>query len=422
MLPTHKKGTTMNRHDRPDYNDVMSCVQDVASSCARATVRRLGRSVQDRDIPCVIFSDPAVPQENKQRALILASQHGSEESGRAIVIALMRHLTSGHEEAQTWLRHQEIAVLPCCNPDGAQAGTYRNANDVDTAHDFPFDSAPKTPESACIEPFAMDFAPEMIIDIHGMAGGSMHDRVWMTPVPHFSVNRYFATMMAEQATRSAEDAGYPFCEIRPPRDINNAKSATHLLGEKLSFEMNTLSFGIEAIEHYYTEKEWCEAGMLRLRALLSHGCSDAFNLGATGYPNSLISGFRLSGLWAHGKTAARRRESRKELTKYLRENFIMATRAPDGLERKAKLSVTSKTFVGKTPERFRLSVRLKKPAQITSVTWDGQALHENNSEHGYEVLERQHDLQVMASLCAPLGGPDRALEVHYRSPLFGNYY
>src|SRR6185369_12700229 len=182
----------------------------------------------------------------------------------------------------------------------------------------------------------------------------------------------FATMMAQEATLEAEKLGYPVCEVRPPHALNIKANTSGRLGEKLSFEFNTLGFGLEAIEHYYREKEWCEVGLLRLRSLLNCGCQDRFQLGIEGYPNALVSGFKLCGLMAHGTNAALRRENRSELTKFLRANFAMANRGADGLDGMARIGVSSKTLHGKNPERFSLSLRFKKPCQIESVSWNGR--------------------------------------------------
>lgn len=396
----------------PDYDDVMAALQGLKKVKIAPEIVMLGNSVQGRPIPCVRFRNPKADQ---QRALVVAGQHGSEESGRAIAIALIRFLAAGDAEAQALLAAQEIAVIPCGNPDGAQANTTRNAADIDTAHEFEFDRHVTSPESVCIGKFAREFCPEFYIDIHGLAGGSMNDRVWLTPVHGFSANGYFTTMMAQEATLRAEQDGFPVCEVRSPIALDPARSKTRLLGEKLTLEFNTLSFGLEAIEQYYTEKDWCRAGMLRLRCLLAYACEDRFGLGVKGYPNFHMSGFRLNGLRAHGDTPSSRRESRRELTRFLRTNFAIAGRGADGVDKMARVEVMTKTIQGRNPNRFSLSVRIRKPATIKSVTWDGKALS-LAPDHGYRVIESPFDLLVIADLRAPFGGPSRFLEVRYDAP------
>jgi hypothetical protein len=396
----------------PDYDDVIAALQELKQATLRPEIVMLGQSAEGRPIPCVRFRNPS---QDQQRALVVAGQHGSEESGRAIALALIRFLAAGDPEARALLAAQEIAVIPCGNPDGAQRNTTRNAVDIDTAHEFEFDTPVRSVESTCIGAFALEFCPEFYIDIHGLAGGSMNDRIWLTPVHGFSANVHFATQMAQEATLRAEQAGYPCCEVRPPVAIDPAKSRTRLLGEMLAYECNTLAFGLEAIEKYYREDDWCRAGLLRLKCLLAFANSDAFGLGVSGYPNHLVSGFRLNGLRAHGATPSSRRESRRALNRFLRDNFAIAGRGADGVDKMARVEVMSRTIHGPNPDRFTLSVRLRKPAKLLSVSWDGARL-EPAADPGYRVVESAHDLQVLADIRAPFGGPSRFLEVRYDSP------
>lgn len=399
---------------RPDYDDVLKSI-DMLPKSSKIKIIELGDSVQKRRIRCVQFSDSNIANETKQHALIIAGQHGSEESGRAIAIALMQFLASDHPDSANLLRNQTVAVIPCCNPDGAQADTYHNVDDVNTAHDFPYEGTPVSPEARAIDTFAMEFQPEMHVDIHGLAGGSMNDRIWLESVHGFSANNYFATMMAHHATEDAEKLGYPVCEVRPPGPLNREKNVSGRLGEKLSFELNTLGFGLEAIEHYYREKEWAEVGLHRLRSLLKCGSEDRFQIGAEGYPNNHVSGYLLNGLRAHGSNAAKRRENRSALTKFLRANHAMANRGADGKDGMARVTVSSETVNGTNPDRFSLSVRIKKPCKVEGVAWDGQRL-EAAPDHGYRILDQGHSLLVITDLCSPFGGKPRNLEVKYSSP------
>jgi len=394
----------------------MKSVALLEKSARFARVRRIAESVQHREIPAVVFTDPEVPDEHKQRALIIAGQHGSEESGRAIAIALMQFLESGEKEAADLLRQQIIAVVPCCNPDGAQADTYHNADDVNTAHDFPFEGVPISPESRGLDAFATEFQPDLHVDIHGLAGGSMNDRVWLEKTLGFSPNGLFVTMMAHETALDAEKKGYPVCEAKLPGTLDPKISSSNRIGEKLSLTMNTLGFGLEAIEKYYTAREWCEAGITRLRTLLSYGNSDRFGLGIAGYPNNgLLSGSRLNGLYAHGRTAALRRASRIDISRFLRENYAMVDRGSDGADGMARVRVSSQTINGKNPERFSLSLRFKKPCAVEAVTWNGERLS-LAPDHGYRLIDQDHSLQLIADIQAPLGGPERFLEVRYKSP------
>src|SRR6185369_10769043 len=65
-------------HMHPDYDDVIKAIERLPKSSS-VKISVLGKSVQQRDIPCVQFTHSDVADEVKQRTLIIASQHGSEE-------------------------------------------------------------------------------------------------------------------------------------------------------------------------------------------------------------------------------------------------------------------------------------------------------------------------------------------------------
>ena len=402
------------RGARPDYVDVAERL-DLWSGDPRVTVTIPGSSPEGRDIPCVTIADPGVPAEDKQRALAIAGQHGTEESGRAIALALVDFLLSGSAGAENLLGNQEIAIIPCCNPDGAQADTYENTQGVDTAHVFEFGREPGSPEATAIWEFARPFCAELFIDIHGLSGGSMSDRVWMDSQLAFSPNRAFMTLMAQEATRASESLGYPTCELKIPPAIETSQSRSRRIGERLSLETGTMAFGVEAIEHYYTVKEWTEAGLARIQALLAYGSRDAFDLGEPGYPNSLISGHRVCGLKAHGATAAERRTSRVQLTAFLKQNMALVDRLPDGIEGTAVVRVFSETTHGEIPDRFAVLLRFRKPFDLEGVTWKGASLREGR-HHGYELAEAESSVQMLVEIADRFGGDEARLEVSYRSP------
>jgi len=374
--------------------------------------------------------------------LVVAGQHGTEESGRSEALELIAWLASGGREARRVLGCHEIAVVPCANPDGAVHGTYRNAEDVDVAHTYSLGAPAGTPEGRCLEEFALPFAPEVVVDIHGRAGGGMKDTVWLSRPPAFTPDRHYLTVMALEMCRAAEEAGFPQAEVQPPGSLGPAalgpaalgpaalgeSDRTGLtLGEKMAAEVKSLGFGVETIEHYYREPQWRADGLARLRRLLRFGCEDAFGLGEPGYPASVVSGSRICALKAHGRTAARRRESRVELSRFLGSNWAIVDRGADGLDGYARVKIFSKTVDGDNPERFAVLLRIKKPCRVRAVTWQGEALAElaaeeggedGDGDHGFSTWEDGISVLVQANIARPFGGggPERVLEVRYDSP------
>lgn len=402
----------------PDYHDV---VRELDGHLARKspllTARELGKSEEGRAIPCALLTDPAVSGAQKQRILIIASQHGSEESGRAIALETISWLLTGSPEAQAVLKALEVAIVPCVSPDGSLLNTYRNAKDVDIAHTFYADRTAGTSEGRALEEFAFTFNPEVFVDIHGLAGGSMKERIWYSIPNDFTADRYFLAELTRKIIDAGEAAGYPQGESWVLVSRADAWQGAILIGEKLARQNKTLCFGMEAIEHYYREADWRASGLARLRALLGASLEDAFGLGAPGYPTDFISGTRVVGLAAHGATAQRRRDNRVEVTNFLARNFCVVDRGADGKEKQARITISSKTCEGANPDRFSVILRIKKPCEIQGIAWEGQALGED-PEHGYTRWEDRASVCIRANLLAPLGGPPRDLVVQYRCPYF----
>jgi hypothetical protein len=406
------------RGARPDYEDVVEAIDQAQSAAGnRIRVQRLGKSVQGRDIPCAICTDPAVANDDKQHVMIVAGQHGAEESGRAIALSVLEFLASGRDEAPDILRKQVVAIVPSGSPDGAQLDDNRNAAGEDVAHTYAFDAPAATPEGRALERFALEFVPDIFIDMHGRAGGGMKELAWLSPAWGFSSDRYFLTEMSSAMARAGEEAGFPQAELDPPSRLDITKMQSGLLGEKLAAECKTLSFGLETIEKYYREVDWRTTGLARMRRLLRFGMEDAFGLGEPGYPVSLISGTRMYAIKAHGTTAGERRANRVEMLGFLRRHFCIAERDADGVDRCARVKVFSKTCDGQNPHRFALLLRIKKPCRVKGVRWKGQPLSVDN-RHGYRLWEDNASVLVQANIAEPFGGPERFLEVHYDSPLF----
>ncbi len=274
------------------------------------------------------------------------------------------------------------------------------------------------PRKGRLERFALQFAPEVFVDMHGRAGGGLKELAWLSPAYGFSSDGYFLTQMSAAMAEAGEEAGFPQTELQPPATLNPREMATGLLGEKLAAETKTLSFGLETIEKYYREAEWRASGLARMRRLLRFGMEDAFGLGEAGYPATLISGTRTYGIKAHGRNASERRANRIEMVSFLRRNYCIAERGADGVKGCARVQVFSQTDEGQNPQRFALLLRIRKPCRVQAVEWQDQVL-EPDPVHGYRIWEDPASVLVQANIARPFGGTDRFLTVRYESPLFG---
>ena len=394
----------------PDYNDASAVLQTLSKSHPKTlTLRRIGQSARQRDIQAAIITAPDGNDDIKERVLVIAGQHGSEESGRAVALALIQYMLT--DEALDIRAKQIVAVIPCVNPDGSILNTYRNADDIDIAHTYSFDQPPGTPEGKALVEFAADFVPDAFVDIHGLAGGSMKDRVWLPSVPAFYPEREYSTRIAFAMIDAAIQAGYPQSVMKPPALLTNAYG----IGEVLSLRYKCMAFGLEAIERYYREPEWADSGLVRLKTLLSYGQKDAFGLGRTGYPSHLVAGDRMYGLAAHGETAASRRQNRVELARFLQNNFAVVDRMSDGQTDGAEIIIRSDGIKGENPPRFSVIASIKKPCRFVSVSWKGTTLPPDGA-FGYELIDQPHALLVRVNINEPFGGDERRIIIRYESP------
>ena len=84
-----------------------------------------GKSRQGRDLFVVTLSRGGAP---RWRLLFYAQQHGDEVSGKDALIYLVRDVA---RDPGLLPADVEVRILPMANPDGAEAGTRRNAAGAD---------------------------------------------------------------------------------------------------------------------------------------------------------------------------------------------------------------------------------------------------------------------------------------------------
>jgi hypothetical protein len=92
------------------------------------------------------------------RIFIMAGQHGDEPETRQAAAEFVSRFNEG-----TFYAASYAAVLIDANPDGAIAGTRRNAREADLNRDHLLLSAP---ESAAVHAFVDSWKPHLVIDVH----------------------------------------------------------------------------------------------------------------------------------------------------------------------------------------------------------------------------------------------------------------
>jgi murein tripeptide amidase MpaA len=122
-----------------------------------------GLSAEGRPIWSVSVTDPAVPADRKEHVLVTGGQHGDEESGRLVALALLDWLVT--PRAAETIRRQQIVVMPNVNPDGAEQDVHYHPNGAQINLDHA-PSGPVCPEAKAVEAVARDLMPEVYVDLH----------------------------------------------------------------------------------------------------------------------------------------------------------------------------------------------------------------------------------------------------------------
>ncbi len=284
-------------------------------------VKKVINSMQGRGIYAVTITDPDVPDSEKQTALIVGGQHGNEESGRIVALALIDWLTTGAAAATR--RKQKIVVMPNVNPDSAETDEHGNSIGIHPNLDHDAKKGPKTPEGKSVEIVALKLQPDVYVDLHACGGmGCSTDLVLYPRFLPNTMDDYFLHVIADEMVEAGEKAGIPqatFCLSWwgvEPFDAASSTAWCYRLFKSVVF----LTENTEHNAYSYSIRDRARTGLAKLKALLAWGNKRYPKLGYSGYPNMLASGTFDRGLMSVGKTVAARRRSRIDIWRN-REQF-----------------------------------------------------------------------------------------------------
>jgi len=271
-----------------------------------------GRSTQGRPIHAVTVADSQRPANDKQHVLIVAGQHGNEESGRMVALAVLDWLVSPGGR-QTRAR-QKIVVMPCVNPDGADADTHLTPGGVAPNLDHAPGGA-KTSEGIAVEKVADALQPELFVDMHsrGYAGCS-YDMVLYPGTKEYTEDDNILHAIAAEMAQAGEQAGIP--QMTHPLTWSGwggpdpNQPSTTMYAYRRFKSIVILTENSESNDYSYPAAVRIRSGLAKMKVLLSYGNRRHPKLYYRGYPCYLASGMFLSGIVAVGKTAAQRRASR----------------------------------------------------------------------------------------------------------------
>lgn len=372
--------------------------------------RRLGTSPGKREIRGFFVTNPAIPNHNKQTALIVLNRHGQEAGGRVVGPEILNYLVS--DDAKGIRDSQLVIVIPVLNPDGVVANKFNSSRTQIT-----------NLERAVIGPIVRATPPDVMLDYHslGQSNGARNDRGDLEVIITANTSRWAMDEQVHQyvgrkMAEASEQAGWPY-EVHSIDDLWVYYFGERKIGnqpwtalKQKTFVLDTISptdgydspeddMEIEAIEdaasgytnyicapayqQYHTAifgaevNHWsmtrpddqAKSGLAPCEALLKLG-SERFPWEKDpGYPVNLIQGDFRNSIRSVGATAADRRASRIRLW-----NQRMYFDTPHRFMPDPATTVAKVRYIGKDlPLDFAVCLRMRHE-KIDSVTRGNQGV------------------------------------------------
>ncbi|HVE88833.1 MAG TPA: M14-type cytosolic carboxypeptidase [Burkholderiaceae bacterium] len=127
-----------------------------------ARLRRLGASIQGRDIDALIVGQGSRP------VWIIARQHPGETMAEWFVDGLLQRLLKDSDESARLRRHATFYIVPNMNPDGSVLGNLRtNAAGANLNREWLKPSIERSPEVTCVRDALHATGCDAFFDIHG---------------------------------------------------------------------------------------------------------------------------------------------------------------------------------------------------------------------------------------------------------------
>ena len=375
------KAETPHKGVFPLSADVEAHIKKVAKAHPDfVKVRKVIDSMEGRGIYSATITDPDTSDVDKQTVLIVAGQHGNEESGRIVALALIDWLVT-KAAAQT-RKKQKIVVMPNINPDSAETDAHGNSIGVHPNLDHDPKKGPRTPEGKSVEIVASKLQPDVYVDMHACGGmGCGTDLVLYPRFKPNTMDDYFLHVIADEMVSAGESAGIPqstFCLSWwgvEPFDSASSTAWCYRLFKSVVF----LTENTESNKYSYSVRDRGRTGLAKLKALLAWGNKRYPKLGYAGYPNMLVSGTFDRGLMAVGKTASARRRSRIDIWKNLEHFKRCAYVYPSP----AKDKVFAVEYTGPSlPHGVAFQTNVRGKLAVDKVTLNGRTLQPSET-NGY---------------------------------------
>ena len=205
------------------YDDVVRLAKGIVEASPLARYESFGTTEENRELPLLILSDPAVPTPDAAHKLgrpivfVQANIHAGEVEGKEAAILLARRLTSG--DLRPMLRELVVLIAPIYNADGnekvnvqnrtaqngpvAGVGTRENSKGLDLNRDYmKLDSA----EARALVGLMNRWDPHAAIDLHTTNGSYHGYHLTYSPTLNPNADPRLLELAREQILPAAQQA------------------------------------------------------------------------------------------------------------------------------------------------------------------------------------------------------------------------
>lgn len=358
-------------------------------------LRLIGTTEKGRRIEAMEVTDPASEARQKQHVLIVAGQHGNEETARLVALRLLDYLVSS--DASPTRKRQRIVVVPNLSPDAADLDSYTTPAGIKPNLDHAA-SGPVSPEAKALELIANELQPELYVDMHARGhAGCSHDMVLFPPTRAYTEDESLLHALAQEMASHGERSGIPHV-VHPltwpgwgGHDLDQPSSTLWMYRQFKSLVF--LTENSEDNEHAYPERMRVRSGVGRLKPLLATGNRRDPRLYHPGYPCAMAVGMFHGGLVAVGETAAARRQSRIDLWR-ASTSFELSAQIPEKLGTR----IMQLTYRGETL-RSGVGVQVRVAGKVLprAISINGRPLQQREAD-GFVTWQDKYTTFAVASL------------------------
>jgi len=201
------------------HEEISRFLSVLDQQCAELTVKVVGRTLETREYGskdlylCILSEEkadrPSGLDRRKPTLMVIAAQHGNEQSAKEAALAFVRDLALG--DIRPLLKRINVLVIPQANPYGTRFDQRRNEQGLDLNRDH---VKLESPEVEAIHRVFRAWMPEVTLDLHEKGDDFYRVSIGCVSNPNISplLQRFSREHILEEVGADLERAGIPFHE------------------------------------------------------------------------------------------------------------------------------------------------------------------------------------------------------------------